>query len=392
MLTTVSSQARAVENSTAHIRKRSSQAEVGDLTALAVKGLERMFDVEKQMFCFTLKLTERGFAQEGLSTRYTIMSLLGLHRLETAGFASPIPVQAVLDRHLRTFLHIANTGDLGLTLWLCALVSPERLEEVYAEVAAALPRLLRTRVRKTMELAWLLSGLSHAGAVPGQKLVGVSQLAAETYELLQANQGRGGAFGHQAQEGSLAGLFRGHIGSFADQVYPIYALAKFAEVFQHRNALTSAKKCADTICRAQGSLGQWWWHYNSQTGGVFEYYPVYAVHQHGMAPMALFALTEASQLDFTEPIYKGLQWIAGENELGLDLRASSPGVVWRNLYHKGSYRKRLGNALALAGLTRDRRVANLKINFECRPYELGWLLYAFAGRAGVNGPEVRNSR
>ncbi len=25
---------------------------------------------------------------------------------------------------------------------------------------------------------------------------------------------------------------------------------------------------------------------------------------------------------------------------------------------------------------------DLKVLFECRPYELGWLLYAFAGRDG----------
>ena len=31
---------------------------------------------------------------------------------------------------------------------------------------------------------------------------------------------------------------------------------------------------------------------------------------------------------------------------------------------------------------------NLKVLFECRPYELGWLLYAFAARAGQSAPTM----
>jgi hypothetical protein len=31
---------------------------------------------------------------------------------------------------------------------------------------------------------------------------------------------------------------------------------------------------------------------------------------------------------------------------------------------------------------------NLKVLFECRPYELGWLLYAFAARTGQCAPAL----
>ena len=67
-------------------------------------------------------------------------------------------------------------------------------------------------------------------------------------------------------------------------------------------------------------MGQWWWHYDSLTGNVFQRYPVYAVHQHGMAPMALFALADAARLDFSQSICNGLAWIyGGNNELAVDL-------------------------------------------------------------------------
>jgi len=341
-----------------------------------------MFDAEKRAFCFKMKASQGRLVQEGLSSRYTTIALLGLHQLEAAGFPSPIPVQPVLEGLLRAGSTIAGAGDVGLALWLCALVSPERLEEVYLSfgVQKALERSSDARERRTMELAWFLSGLAHAGAIERQSLPGLGDLALQTCQMLMENQGPRGPFGHTGRTATLAGVVRGKIGSFADQVYPIYALAQFARVFGAPRALIAAQRCADAICRAQGALGQWWWHYHSQTGRVLEDYPVYSVHQHGMAPMALFTLAEAAQVDFSEPVYKGLQWIAGENELAIDLRVGATGIVWRSIHRRSRYGSYLENAIRVIGFSEDRALADLVLNCECRPYELGWLLYAFAGR------------
>ena len=56
---------------------------------------------------------------------------------------------------------------------------------------------------------------------------------------------------------------------------------------------------------------------------------MYSVHQHAMAPMALFAAQDACNADFREPIYKGLEWIGGANELQQDLEDKSASVIWR---------------------------------------------------------------
>src|SRR5208337_2321146 len=144
----------------------------------------------------------------------------------------------------------------------------------------------------------------------------LTDLAVETYHRLIENQGDHGFFGHLNTKRSLAGRLRGQIGSFADQLYPIYALSKFATSFHVKEPLALALECAKAICRAQGKLGQWWWLYDSRTGRVLSRYPVYSVHQHGMAPMGLFALQEATGQNFTEAIYRGLQWVYGTNELG----------------------------------------------------------------------------
>ena len=112
------------------------------------------------------------------------------------------------------------------------------------------------------------------------------------------------------------------------------------------------------------------------TGRVVERYPVYSVHQHAMAPMALFAAQDACDADFREQIYKGLGWIGGANELQQDLKNESASVIWRCIYPPKS-RSYLGRISVLMG---KERTAELSILHECRPYELGWLVYAFAGR------------
>src|SRR5271165_6128179 len=87
-------------------------------------------------------------------------------------------------------------------------------------------RFADARARRTMELSWILSGLAHAAfARPelGERLLPLAERVAAT---LLKNRGPAGAFGHQASEGGgLTGPLRGRLGSFADQVYPIYAFA-----------------------------------------------------------------------------------------------------------------------------------------------------------------------
>jgi len=108
-------------------------------------------------------------------------------------------------------------------------------------------------------------------------------------------------------------------------------------------------------------------------------YPVYSVHQHGMAPMSLFALEEATGQSFKDFIYKGLRWIYGANELRTDMRDFSQNLIWRCILPKRKQTKYWDTALSLLRSPNEKApVGALQILFEERPYELGWLLYAFA--------------
>jgi hypothetical protein len=352
--------------------------DIEDLCEMAANGLVPMLDPQKSLFCYRLNRTPAGLAREGRSPRYTAMCLLGLHRFETRAMrSSPVETGAIFDALIEDLAWVDNVGDLGLMLWLCAVTRPERLEQLYSEldVKTALRRFPGVQQAATMELAWFLSGLAHAALAGGSEFPDLLALSSKTYSMLSANQRKHGTFGHSGH------ALRGRIGSFADQVYPIYALTKFGEAFQNRAALESARNCAEAICRAQGPLGQWWWHYDASTGKVFQRYPVYSVHQHGMAPLALFELGDAGGLDFSGPIYKGLAWIQGGNELGRDLRETSSNLVWRSIYRRSRDKMYIGEFVDyLRGRAGAIPAADLDIKFECRPYELGWLLYAFSGR------------
>ena len=361
------------------------RVQVCQLNQLALNGLVPMFDASERMFCFRLKREGSRLVREGTSRRYTIMSLLGLHQAEAQGLHSPIDVREVTDDFLRQTDWISNCGDLGLLLWLSVLVLPERLPDAWSALKLdqtfAEPK---AKEGRTMELAWLLTGLAQMRLALPTTRPEITDLAIRTYRLLKENQGDHGIFRHLAVEKTLAGVLRGHIGSFADQVYPIYALTRFAQAYKVHAALDEARRCAEAICRAQGPLGQWWWHYDALTGRVAQRYPVYAVHQHGMAPMALFALEDSGHGGFGEAIYKGLCWITGQNELGFDMRDRSARLIWRSLCHARKTRVLLDRVRALAGGRKQpEKVDKLAVTYECRPYELGWLLYAWARR----GPE-----
>jgi len=363
-----------------------AQATVQRFVALALRGLVPMFDQEKQLFCYSLKKTERGLVREGLSPRYTMMTLMGLHRVEEAGGVSSIEIKPALEALLANLEWVKDIGDLGVLLWTCALIAPERLADLEGriELETALTRYPSAKRGVTMELAWFLTGLSNWALACPEKQSRLKDLAFQTFALLKKNRGEQGFFGHLTRSASVSGIVRGRIGSFADQVYPIYAMTRFSQAYQEESALQMALQCGRGLCEAQGSLGQWWWHYDSLSGRVLEGYPVFSVHQHAMGPMTLFALGEAAQCDFTPWIDRGLKWINAENELGFNMEDDAAQVIWRCQYRSASQVKTyLKAALSRGDTTKPYEAKkDLKVLFECRPYELGWLLYAFASRTG----------
>jgi hypothetical protein len=200
--------------------------------------------------------------------------------------------------------------------------------------------------------------------------------------LLQDNQSEGGIFGHATFPRFLQHAFCKRFGTFGDQIYAIYALTTFARAFQIEEPLGSALGCANAVRALQGKMGQWWFLYDKRVCRVVNRYPVFSLHQDGIAPLSLLALGEATCQSFHESIYKGLRWIGGANELGDDLRNLDRGLIWDSI----GPRRRIANyweaTTNFMGLSLGPQAQSLRIRYEARPDHFGWLLYAF-GRFGL---------
>jgi hypothetical protein len=362
---------------------------IPDLISLAVEGLVPMLDSEKLLFCHRIRKDENKMIPEGLSRRYTIMTLLGLHELKKAGGTFPFDLNRIFTGLTNNIDWITNIGDLGLLLWIHSVLRPDQAPDWCPDthIEKALDHYPDARDCRTMELAWFITGLSHHLLTRRNGASKFANIAMEAYKRIEPNQGTGGFFGHLGRKANLNGLVRGRIGTFADQVYPILALTHLSQACGLQEPLRRALDCAQAICDVQGEMGQWWWHYDSAQGRVLRKYPVYSVHQDGMAPMALFAVGQASGHDFKHSIYKGLQWIAGTNELGEDLRDLSVNTIWRCIAPKHKSDMYMDDLLGLLGRgSHNKEPHDPSILYECRPYHFGWLLYAFSRDLGGSIP------
>jgi len=354
--------------------------QLSNLVELSQKGLESMLDHATKRFCNRMILKNGCVVRDGDSYRYTLISLLGLQKLRQARGIDKFNIDALLSSQIKSVGDLSSAGDAGLILWLTSLAHPRRLAEVFEILSpeTLLSRFSDARSRKTTELSWLLTGLSYAKLASTNYPLFIDELARNTFQYICENYAESGIFRHEGKN-TLTGKIRGHIGVFADQVYPIYALSIYSTAFGNSDAAKMAKACADRICELQGEKGQWWWYYNADNGKVAGHYPVYSVHQDGMAPMALYAVQQIIRSDYSRNIEKGLTWIYGNNELKFNMIDRKHNMIWRCIW-MGKRRRDVDLLRATLGHKPSADHDKLRVLFECRSYHLGWLLYAFADK------------
>jgi hypothetical protein len=348
---------------------------------MAIRGLAQMYRPNEGLFAFRIRRRGEELLLEGSSHRYTAIALIGLAGEDEAAQASVlagIGVREACGRLLSELEGLNNLGDVALALWAaCAAGYPDR-RSVVERLLALQPD---EAAHPTVEVAWTLAALCADLDTPVGPLR--NRLARR---LMAAFEPRSGMFPHGL--GGQPGGFRSHVCCFADLVYPIHALARYAELFGDAEAQDVALRCALAICARQGPDGQWWWHYDRRTGDVVERYPVYAVHQDAMAPIAFFALERAA--DLRSPIARGLGWLTHAPELGDgSLIDEGADLVWRKVARREPRKlsryaqataSRLHPAFRTPGL--DVLFPPCVVDYEDRPYHLGWLLHAWpAGRA-----------
>ncbi len=358
-----------------------ARQKVSDLCHLAASGLVQMLDRENRVFCYTFIRNGASMIREGHSHRYTMMTLLGLNKYEQAGNRSSIDIAPVFEGLIRDTSWITGAGDLGLLLWTIAELAPAKLPEVYETVQAdkALTRFNDGKCGNTMEVAWYLTGLAACCLEGFSDLPGLENQIAIAAQILKENCSTLGVYGHISRSANPKGYLRHRIGSFADQVYPTIAFAKLATAFSDSTAREMALRTSRIMCKLQGAMGEWNWQYDAARGSVVSKYPVFSVHQHAMGPMMLFATELATGCDFSKSIYKGLEWIYGSNELLESFVDRDLSLVWRCICLPRG-RAYWHAAQRFARLRVADNASRLETRYECRPYELGWLLYAFSGK------------
>jgi hypothetical protein len=366
--------------------QRSSTPPVEALAALCIPRLRESLNPATAVFDRQIRRGRWEATRRTEDLTSTAIVLIGTSR---AGVA-PAEIGMDRDRTRAAMLGLARRrrypGGLGIVLWANAVTGGPPMAEVLRRLGESLDDVERlTAPLQTMEVAWLVSGLAHelrrweGGEVRRPFEAAVAALKARFCPAA-------GIFAHATAAARLTRRVRRWVANFADQIYAIQALALAAIAADDGPALELACRVAGRVVDLQGDLGQWWWHYDARSGGVSQSYPVYSVHQHGMAPMALRTLAAAGGPAADAAIAKSFAWL-DRNELGLSLVDPAAGTIWRDIEPaEGRTRRALRHVRSILGRGRPdlARATRLTLNRETRPYEWAWCLFAAAldGREG----------
>lgn len=328
-------------------------------------------------FCHEVD-AEAGRRATGRSLRSTLIALIGLLRADERGLEQPFHLGALRARVLAELgAPELTAGDFGLALWAESRSDGGAEDEIVALLDRALPGTSPLDALSGDELAWVVIGLTESEAA-GQDGAGEQILASAREQLL----------GRATESGLFAHVTTGprrRFPNFATQIYAIQALAKLARFRDDTEARLAAQAAGERLLSLQLPDGGWPWLYDSVRGTIVEPYAIYSVHQDAMAPMAMHGLSEATGDErYRAAAVYGLDWIWGRNELEAQMLDRDTGMIYRSIRR----RERLDRAY-LFGRTavsyvrspklKDAR-KTLEVNRTDRPYHLGWILEAWAGR------------
>jgi hypothetical protein len=182
--------------------------------------------------------------------------------------------------------------------------------------------------------------------------------------------------------------FRRYFASFATQVYICLGLFHYGEAMDDPLAIAAANACATQLIALQGPRGEWPWFLAPGRGTVVDFYEVYAVHQHGMAPALLHHAIMHGVPGARAALVKGFIWLFGDNELGRTMLRPELHLFYRSQRRSGISGSRAARglrALTKAALNRNDEIGTARgagraVCLEVRSYELGWILWSFGGR------------
>jgi hypothetical protein len=377
-----------------------TRTRLGELADLSLRLLPEMYDENTGLFSHKTWIEDGRYVNREPNLLYSTVSVMGILRQRRKSPDEVIPVGRALDAlHSAAALN-APPNAVGNLLAACAEAEDPRAEVLVAQLADAADR-------GTLPFGGLGNAL-HGLACAAERFPNLRDRARRAADhcaerLLDAfipsvDLFRMNIPGPKSPMSTLQAFLT----SFAGQVYPLHGLTAYYRLTGDAPP-EAMSRVADRIVEEQGPLGQWWWIYSTRSRDVLQGYPVYSVHQDGMAFIALAPFGELGLRPYDEALGLGLDWLYGANELGVSLVEEDPPLIPRCIQRKGSEAdgiygiSRAGFARVIAGSLRPASVKDakhespdrLEVLRECRSYHLGWLLCAHAlterAVAGANG-------
>ena len=368
------------------------------LIEIGYSSLQKMLIPDKNLFCHKVEIDDKTgqLKQVGISLRYTAMTLIGLAKAKKSGLLQEIPdswinLKSVMTSLVGEMESIHNYGDLGLFLYASCVTDDQWTGKILDKIRNSGEFCTKEKIYYTMEHAWLLAGLSKYAEINGLDSTIKTLSERILRQILSVNYcSRSGLFYASnpiKRMNFITARRNNRVASFAEQIYPLWALSIYYQVTKEEKILEIANKLAKTITGLQGNNGEWWWIYYVPSGRVSEKYPVYSVHQEAMAPMGFYEYEKASGISYSVNIDKGIQWMARDSRL-IDTKN---GIIWRGIQRKNRTQKNYGFGMGFAGHL-DTYISawsggvslnsvfdtlgSFELVHESRPYHPGWLLNA----------------
>lgn len=358
-----------------------------ELADVALRALPLMYDEGRGLFSQKALPEGDGLLNRGINPYYSAAAMVGVLSQSLTSPDSVVPVGRTLDALFSACEEEEGGGPvLPTTLWAGALAGDERA----AGLVGAIERKLSVEGAESAALGQAIKGL----VVGAETFAGVRDQALElarscAAELLSRHSAEARVFRAMPHRVSgMRSLMGARITSFASQVYPLLGLSA---LYAHRDEAPppALRSTAEFLAGAQGPLGQWPWLYAPSTAAILEGYPVYSVHQDGMAFMGLVPVEGLGEGAYRGELALGVEWLE-KNELSTSLVDRQPPFICRNIQRAGSdadapfgisranFYRVVARSLSPRP-SRDHDTADpstLEPLRECRSYHLGWLLYA----------------
>lgn len=352
------------------------RAAVEHLVAGSVANLRETWDERRGLFPYSASLLDGRVVADydhPAAVRYTINSLLGLHRAAAAGVGPTIAevaeMAAAFDRRHPA---LSTVADRGLNLLLAAALDDRERSARLVEGLRSAPG---DRSLVMQDVAWAAWG---AAAATRAEVRGAEALARSLADRLLASASPAALPYHDRH------LYRKRILSFGALVYYLRALAEAAATLDDEACSARFDAGLGRALALQGPRGEWPWLLDAASGRVLERYPLFAVHQDSMAMLFLLPAFDRGA-DVREVISRSLAWALGDNELHTRMYVDRPLFFAHRSIERREAAPRLrrfarATAQLVAGRSRSRRPIDLRLNPECRSYHPGWILFVWSDR------------